>query len=155
MKEKETCPHCGASMVEYKHGLSKGLLIGLLRLFEKGRPVNLKFLQLSRNQWDNFQKLRYWGLVEKYRVKNPNSDEQKGGVWTITAAGIDFCTGKLAVPRYVWTYRGDAKRFDGVPVKIADVDEGYRKRLDYAREAVPNVRVDGDGQLSLWGESCK
>lgn len=132
MPDKKLCPHCGASMMEYKHSINVGLIAGLVRLHRHGKPVNLKHLNLTRNQWDNFQKLRYWDLV------TPTADpdgSKKGGTWRLTMKGASFVMGKIAVPRSVWTYRGRKLRYEGSFVKIHDIDEGYKYRPDYAAEA--------------------
>ena len=79
-KRAEECAHCGAKMVEYKHGLNKGLVVGLRAIAKAGwtgSAVDLKGLHLTHSEWDNFQKLRYWDLVSKVGGK-------KGGKWRIT-----------------------------------------------------------------------
>ena len=86
MKESKYCEHCKAKMVEYKHGFSKPLATGLWRLYKAGGTVNLKDLNLTRNQWDNFQKLRYWDLVAPaYR----ETGLRMSGCWYITPVGIE------------------------------------------------------------------
>lgn len=131
--DAKLCPHCGAKMVEYKHGLSKGILRGLYKLAARGGgPVNLNDLGLTYNQQSNFQKLRYWGLVEKV---DPLSE--KGGDWKITASGIAFMKCEQAQPKYAWSYRGDAVRHSTETVMFDEVTEGYKYRPEWARESVP------------------
>jgi hypothetical protein len=154
-KDKKSCPHCGASMVEYRHGLSKALVEGLVRLHKQGKPVNLSVLELTRNQWDNFQKLRYWDLVAHYTDKE---GIRKGGVWTITQKGLDFVQGRIRIPRSVWTYRGERVRYEGKEIAIWNVHEGYGYMADYAETAKP--RFPGGlrttpGQELIWPESGK
>lgn len=134
MKKKAVCPHCGAAMVEHKHSLSKGLVEGLRKLHLRGGPVNIKHLQLTRNQWDNFYKLRYWGLAEKHFDAEGN---REAGVWKVTQKGHGFMEGSVSVAKTVWSYRGEFRRFDGREVFVGDIDEGYRERPDYARDARP------------------
>ena len=102
--QTSTCPFCQAKMVEYKHTLNKGLCVGLTRLAAVGGEANLKELGLTRNQWDNFQKLRYWDLVTKQVDEAGN---RVGGTWVITEKGLDFLGGMIRVPRKVVTYRGE------------------------------------------------
>lgn len=154
-KEKRCCPTCGASMVEYKHGLSKALAVGLLRLFKQRKPVNLATLSLTRNQWDNFQKLRYWDLVAKYR--EDGGTPGKGGVWTITSKGIEFVTGQIRVAKYVRTYRGERRSYEGPDVSLADIwgeaIASYEYAPDYAKKAisvVPDTSKDSPSQLAFW-----
>jgi hypothetical protein len=125
--------------VKYRHHLGKGLIDGLKALFEGANgklyhPVNLKNLKLTRNQWDNFQKLRYWGLVEQ---SFDHSGRRRKGFWEMTAAGSDFLLWGVAVPSTVVTYRGRPVEFCGsmVTLPTAELDPVYLKQEDYAREA--------------------
>ena len=134
MKEKKSCPHCGAKMVEYKHNFSKALAVGLYRLYKENRPVNIKHLGLTRNQWDNFQKLRYWNLVQK--AIDPEG-KRIGGCWSITPFGVDFIERGLPIKKHVWTYRGETVRFEGDTCFFHDVHPvEYKQRPEYAEEAV-------------------
>jgi hypothetical protein len=144
---KKVCEHCGASMMEYKHSLSVGLLEGLLRLYRQRKPVNLAVLNLNHSQWDNFQKLKYWGLVEKFRGAGTNA---KGGIWTITTNGIDFVTGRVKVQKSVWTYRGEFRRFDGEEVNSHQIHDAFKTVEDYRREMVPHLEGAAAAQLGLW-----
>jgi hypothetical protein len=128
----ETCPTCGAKTVEYHHTLNAPLAQGLFRLAQADGPINLKYLGLSRNQWDNFQKLRYWSLAEQVAVDG----KRKKGVWAITALGRNFVDGTARLPKRVWTYRGEFVRFeDGPLVAISDLVDTYQEREVWAAEA--------------------
>jgi DNA-directed RNA polymerase subunit RPC12/RpoP len=101
MNDDVRCPHCGAKIVRYKHRMNRNLLVALHRLWRfAGRsPVNIKELNLTRNQWDNFQKLRYWDLVAKSAHR---------GEWFVTWKGYRFLTNSgLRIPLWVQTYRGE------------------------------------------------
>ncbi len=131
------CPHCHAKMVEYRHSLSIPLVTGLGRLYRHagGQAVNLIELELTRNQWDNFQKLRYWGLVKKARNEDGG---RMAGWWQLTEKGRMFLTGELRVPPAVWTYRGEMVRWSSEPqISAKDVVGFYLKREDYAASAIP------------------
>jgi hypothetical protein len=132
------CESCGAKTVEYRHGFSVALAVGLIRLYNAAVPVNLKTLGLTRNQWDNFQKLRYWGLAAQCKDENGN---RRAGFWVLTTKGKDFVEGKTTIQDHVWTYRGRTVRYDGAPIAFPHADltqmEGYAQRADYASEAVP------------------
>jgi hypothetical protein len=134
MKETKVCEHCRAKMVEYKHSFSKALATGLWRLYLAGGPVNIKDLGLTRNQWDNFQKLRYWGLTaQTYRPDGTRMN----GVWHITEAGTAFIEQGTGISKTVWTYRGNTLRFAGSTVFFKDAhDVEYEKRESYAMNAV-------------------
>lgn len=129
----KTCDECGAKMVEYKHHLNEPLVIALRRLVEAGGgPINLKMLGLTRNQWDNFQKLRYFDLVEQYCLEG----QRKRGIWRVTHVGLTFVTHKVAIPPTAVTYRGERVRYEGVPIFISEVTGLYRPAADWAFEAV-------------------
>lgn len=134
MKQVKICPHCSAKMVEYPHGLSKGLLRCLVKMVRAGTgDKDLGDLQMNYNQQSNFQKLRYWGLVEK---SDPGSE--KGGKWRMTDLGWAFVKGEIQMRNKVWSYRGEFVRFDGDRIFIQDVTGGWKYRPEYAREAVPH-----------------
>jgi len=105
MEEKEVCPYCGAEKKEVAtHSLTTGLVRDLIifakRAKEKGEnKVHItKELDFSINQWCNFQKLRYFGLVAKWEAEDGN---KKTGFWVLTRNGLDFLQGKLSVHKKV------------------------------------------------------
>lgn len=141
------CETCGAKIVEYKHGLNKHLVEGLRFIVAFGgrNPVNLKTLNMPRTQWDNFQKLKYWGLVEQ--VPNPGggsmADKDSGlhaktGWWKVTALGISFSANAIKMPKFVWTYRGDPVKREGPYMYANEVVDSYTQRQTWAEEAVPH-----------------
>ena len=131
MKSIKHCECCGAKIVEYKHLLNKGLVSALYQLSLNDDPVPLTDLVISRNQWTNFQKLRYWGLV----AKELTAEGYGTGRWLITAIGRDFVEGRTAMPLHAWTFRGETIRIDGPNIKFRDAfTENYRKRKDYAAD---------------------
>lgn len=134
--KKKLCHSCGASMMSYRHSLNHALVVGLLSLFKaadhkKYVAINLKMLGLTRNQWDNFQKLRYWNLVEK---------GANAGTWQVTNLGADFIERALRVPSIAISYRGNCIGFDGSDVGLSDhVPTSFQLKKDYAAEAEPYV----------------
>lgn len=119
-------------MVEYRHSLSTALAVGLYRLYRHARPVNLKHLGLTRNQWDNFQKLRYWDLVRKAQR---DDGKRIGGVWDITQRGVDFIERRVMVNGSVWTYRGERVRYEDELTSFESIHGPYRTRDEYARDS--------------------
>lgn len=105
------CKCCGASMKIHSHGLSRGLVNTLIK-FRKAvlnRPhYNFNKVHipddvvLTKNEYNNFQKLRYFGLVAKVR-KADGSREQ--GYWLLTRNGNAFCKGQKAISKSVQTFR--------------------------------------------------
>lgn len=135
MIKKKQRPHCDASMNEHRHGLSQAMLLSMKALYARAgdQPLNIKELKLTRNQWDNFQKIKYWGFV----LEVPNSKgKKKQGVWRLTPHGIAFMKGNVQTQKNVWTYRGTPISFEGEVVTIFDVfPTAYRKREDYQADA--------------------
>lgn len=105
-----------------------------------GGPINLKALGLTRTQWDNFQKLRYFGLVEQVAV----SGKRQAGVWKITQLGLAFLAGKVVVPKFAWTFRGDVVRTEGPYITITEVKGGFQPRSVWAAEAEPADLPESD-----------
>lgn len=132
----EFCSECGAKVVEYKHGLSKGLAKGLYivaRAQEVRSPVRLMDTKLTYSQRANFIKLQYWGLIAR-----ANTNLERGGEWYITEKGFQFMRGEISLQHFVWTYRNQVQRFEGKQESITDLTGGWKYRPDYAREAVPH-----------------
>lgn len=137
------CEKCGAKTVEYRHNLSDFLVTALARLDEAGGgPLNIMDLDLTRNQWDNFQKLRYFDLVEQVSA---DDGRRKAGYWRITEHGRRFIRGEDRSPLWVWTYRGEKVRYDGPPMSVGQVSSArYKQRWEWADEAEPHEEEDGD-----------
>lgn len=122
-------------MVRYRHRLNANLVVGLRRLASVGGVANLRSLGLTRNQWDNFQKLRYFGLVR--RCVHADGSRRRGW-WRISDLGRRFLAGEIAVFPVAVTYRGDVERWEGTPMTVEAVigqDERYRQAQDYADDA--------------------
>ena len=134
-RDAARCPTCGAKIVRYRHTMNRGLVEGLVALAEAGGEASLADLGLTRNQVDNFQKLRYWGLVEKV---HRDDGTRVAGVWRVTHHGYRFLVGDR-VPRAVWTYRGECTGMDFIAgtVEARSVAPGYQYREEYARRALP------------------
>ena len=134
-KENEcaVCPTCGAKTVRYKHVFNEALAVGLCRLYLAREPINLKDLGLTRNEWDNFQKLRYWDLVRKHV---DSKGKRKGGFWEITEEGKRFLCGG-SIYSHVWTYRGERVEYDGELIRVGGyLPKDYKQRVEYAEGAV-------------------
>ena len=105
--ENEKCAHCGASMKIYKHSLTIGIVETLkkvaLAIKTKGEnDIHLqKEVELTNNQYNNFQKLRYFGLV--HHVKKDG--KVKAGRWLITRNGWEFLKGNMRIRRWTKTFR--------------------------------------------------
>lgn len=95
----ETCKCCGQKIrPPHKHSLTKGLVDTLI-LFAKAlersghNSLHLLTAGFGVNKTNNFQKLRYFGLVAK----------GKPGEWVLTRRGQEFLNGNEMSPRWVTT----------------------------------------------------
>lgn len=105
------CPTCGHRMTPRKETLSRGLINTFVVFVDaiKRKGVNSVHLQkelnLSKNQYNNFQKLRYHGLVYHSKTKT--------GCWLLTRLGNRFVRGEISMPKVVYVqdnhivYKGD------------------------------------------------
>ncbi len=114
---KKHCEHCGACVESYKHRLSKGLVSSLynfaLKVKASGKNTqHLTDVGLNNNQFTNFQKLKYFGLVEK---------SEKAGEWTITRKGRLFIAGEVAVENFAVTFRNVVEESSRDLVFVKDV----------------------------------
>lgn len=129
------CECCGADLIEWTHGLTKGLLRALERFSRFGdgfhNPADPR-LKLNHNQLANWQKLRYWKLIEGDEV-NP-----KSGEWRITTLGWLFLANELKTHKKVVTFRAVVQRYEGDLVSVVQVTDGWWLRPDYIREARPH-----------------
>lgn len=108
MKNENHCPHCGASLKMHWHRLSKGLVTTLLKfraacIAHRAYKIHVpKDVTLTQSEYNNFQKLRYHGLVTKARKGDGNRD---GGMWILTTRGGQFCRNEIVIPIKVQTFR--------------------------------------------------
>ena len=127
------CPHCGASIREFRHALNNPLVHSLWVLSSRGGTDNIAKMGLNSNQRNNFQKLKYWDLVEKTEGEN---GEHIAGVWSITPKGVSFLSGAIKVPIAVVTYRNRRVRYDGPRVSIKyEFTKKYQQAKDFAVKA--------------------
>ena len=133
MRDKTTfCDHCGAKTVSYGHSLSRGLVGAMLVFSRLGEgPHLLSASQVNISQYNNFQKLKYFGLVEK-AGEGPHS-----GIWRITYLGWAFLRGEHNAPKRVRTYRGEVTEVDTERVLFKDIDltKFWEKHEDYVASA--------------------
>lgn len=120
------CPHCDGKTVEHRHVMTKGLVSALTKFYEAGEgKIALKDVDLTHNQHANFQKLRYWDLVQM---------SETAGQWYLTTYGRMFVNGELQIPKALWTYRTVVVETEDPKVFIYEVtdDQAYMKKEDYA-----------------------
>lgn len=99
-----TCEACGQRIrLAHKETLNKKLLQGLQQAARKVietqvNDVHLHGFIADYNVYNNFQKLRYFGLI--HRVRDEHGRPVRGH-WLITRNGWSFLRGKISVHRWV------------------------------------------------------
>ncbi len=127
------CEHCGAKVVQHKHGLSKGLLRGLVKFSKRGEgAINLNRCKMTLSEQTNFYKLKYWGIVQKA------GGNEHSGEWKLTPEGWRFLRGEISFHHSVRTFRGQVVGFSGKEEYIYEVTDGWRLRPDYIRDMRPH-----------------
>lgn len=140
MKYQEKCPHCGHTKTAFIHKLNKPLVKALRQLVdfygENGSGCNLqRDLNLTKNQYNNFQKLQYFDLV----FKCPEG-------WFPSAYGMSFILGSsmvfdkvatiesVVLPSYheAWkTHKGSIPK----PISVKEIDiDSWKNRQEYQSE---------------------
>jgi hypothetical protein len=146
--DSKICECCGSKIVEYCFSFNAGLARSLIRLIEAERAsgsfksgIEISKLGMTTSQWTNFQKLRYWGLIEA--VIN-EENYRKRGWWRTTYLAWSFVTGSSTIRKNVWLYRNKVIRFEGDHITIQEAlkDPSYKYIVDYAEEARPHLQGD-------------
>ena len=147
MKEKEYCECCGQPIMKHTHRFSKSLA-GILYLaamkYDIDKPFHLqKDLMLTKNQYNNFQKLRYWKLVDKYY----ENGIRKGGYWTLTQDVMNVFLGQT-IPRNIVTFNNKVVEVSDEFIELKDAIGTYDIPEIWAERSRPVFET----QLNLFGE---
>ena len=112
-EEKKLCPCCGAKLTGRDERISKGVATSLIK-FREAAILSLKYrglnkvhlakdLDLTKNQYNNFQKLRYHGLIAHYKDKE--TKEYESGYWLLTKRGNSFAKNECSISKKVVIFR--------------------------------------------------
>lgn len=129
-KEKQACPHCGRNMTPYQVPLTIGFIKGLVKfrqaIGEKGenkvhllKDMQDKEYALTPHEWNNFTRLRFHGLVAKYR----EDGKHVGGYWLLTRRGAQFLNGTMKIPERVLVFNN---RVVGHSPELVDLSHIYK-----------------------------
>ena len=125
--QTQKCPHCGASMKAWWHTLTPGLVNCLIKALKTVRVTNtnrfhlLQDLNLTKMEYNNFQKLRFHGLVA-------HADEnKKSGYWLLTSRAGKFLHGEITIPKKVKTFRNRVIEHSEEVTGIAD----FRNQVEW------------------------
>lgn len=130
MKKIEYCPCCGRKIVEYKHKLNKVLIKGLRSLKDAGGCERIDNLNLSSSEFNNFQKLGYFGLAVRSGINSK---------WQITTKGVKFLGGVGRCEDYVITLNGRVIAKSGNEVLISDVKDSVMYRIEWQEQATQSL----------------
>lgn len=120
---KDKCPLCEASMKAHWHKMSPILVNCLVKmrgaviLQNKNRIHLLKDLQLTKVEYNNFQKLRFFGLIAHYQENGKKVE----GTWLLTRLGSQFLNGEAKIPSRVQTFRNHIIKKDDKYVTVGQV----------------------------------
>lgn len=166
VEEKKVCNCCGAKLNGRWEHISKGIAENLIRFrieaIKKGNKVHLiKDLNLTHSQYNNFQKLRFHGLIAHY--KNPITKEEESGYWLLTKRGNQFCKNEASIPKKVLVFRNTIQDKGDKLVNISEIlysknNEPYwYEKSDYEKEIVfldifyaNEMKTDINGQVQLF-----
>ena len=125
------CPVCGSKITDYKHSINKTLVECLARLQAMGGRSRLDKLGLDNTHFNNFQKLRYFGLAV------PSGENSE---WQITNQGIWFLQGRIQISRFVITRNAKVIRSSTELVFITDVKDCVSYKIEWKEQArQPNL----------------
>lgn len=147
MKYHEPCTMCGHTRTAFTHVINKSMVNALRQLVDwyesTKKPANLqKNLDLTKNQYNNFQKLQYFKVVQR---------TEEG--WFPTQLGIDFIYGRGKIWNRIATIESNilpnehqawktATKFP-VPVGVQDIDQTcYKVRVEYQEEKSQQIKIN-------------
>jgi hypothetical protein len=122
----------------HSHTLTPGLINTLkkfaLAVASKGNKIHIRHdLTLDISENNNFQKLKYWGLVAKYRIGN----HHPAGYWILTRLGSEFLRGEKDVAQKVFTENNEKKYESEERINIKD-----KIGTDYWQDRYPNINQE-------------
>lgn len=136
------CTACNSVLQGRWETLSPGLCRTLVKIIETvdRTGTNAVHLQqdvdLSKNEFTNAQKLRYFGLIAKV--------EDRSGHWLVTRRGREFATGVTRLPKKVYVFHNAVEGHSDELIGISDAigqtptwlkREDYRPSVQYTQQA--------------------
>lgn len=132
---KECCPTCGQAIMKHRQVFTKSLGDILLMAAIKHRPGEPFHLQrdliLTKAQYTNFQKLRYFGLVIKSR---DGFGKRLPGCWELTGLARAFIHGK-PIPKFKWTFNNEVVGVSEQFIKLEEAVGSYEVPAQWAEKA--------------------
>lgn len=139
MATNKICECCGQKIRnEQKHFLTAQLVkqLALVAAVSRFEPVHPgKQVIMTHSGYDNYQKLRYFDLLEM------SFDEEGNrllGFWNLTQKGRLFLLGKGYCSPIAWVFEAERVRFEGEPIEIHEVKQIIRTFEDWAADSRPH-----------------
>jgi len=138
--EGADCPVCDQFCRRYRYTLSENncRFLAVLYRVDRREPgaythINTILEQDSRALASrDYNRLLYWNLIEEME-NDDQSKKKRSGLWRITGAGREFCTGARTIQKYAVVYNDSIEGFEGEQVTMRDFEGehfNYREHLD-------------------------
>lgn len=148
MATHRICECCGQRIRNVqKHFLTAQLVkqLALIAAVNKHDPVHVgDQVVMSHSGYDNYQKLRYFDLLE---MSYNEAGEHMLGYWNLTTKGRLFLLGKGYCSPIAWVFEAERIRFEGEPIEISQVKKIVRVFQDWAADSRPL------GLFELYGDA--
>lgn len=125
-KKKELCQHCGASMMMNAAILSKHALRCLVKAARHQGAWETKQLNLTKTEYPNVTKLKYWGFIRAVGRKR----------WEVTTQGLAFLRGETSAPSRIMYFRDRVIRRDP-DIHVWDIVDETESREKYIAMMTP------------------
>lgn len=139
------CPTCGANLKGRWEYITRGHLTLLTKLHKAIRKHNRnsvhlqKDMELTKNEYANFQKLRYNGLV---------AHAPETGCWLLTRRGANFLKEEIDLPRGVLIFRNRIQKYHSTRVTVQSILKGkepyWLSKEDFVYETVDVIDYELD-----------
>jgi hypothetical protein len=136
-REENDCSLCKQSVHINKDKQTDSSTINLLNLYylTKTYPTTEYFKSSQfckgRNGAGRFAALRHHNIIEEAKANNDNTNEgqkKNSGMWKLTDKGIQYCEGKVKIPKYILTYN---RQFIGTDGELMGVEEFLKEPFHY------------------------
>lgn len=129
---KDKCPTCGKLMRAYAKTLDLRLVKIFYEIAEKAKKNDYfnprSVFMDAHHKVNDFQKLHYWGFIERTK---------KNGLWKVKQKGWSFLKGNIQVAKTVWVFNNKVIMEDDQFVDISKIDPRWQQgRSDYAYDYI-------------------
>ena len=136
--KKEFCPHCTQPVMQHRQSFNVSMANMLLKValrFREGQPFHLqKDLELTKNQYNNFQKLKYWDLIEKHY----ENGKRVWGCWHLTKEVREFFKGR-PLRKTVTTFNNKVVEVSEETIELCEAVGHYDIPEIWAQNATPAI----------------